>query len=163
MLCILGTGARGSGQTGKDSPTCSSVDSTLAEFTGSRQEPNGSKQHPFDALKHSSFDETCFFLFPPLFHVNVSHCCLSPQPYISYYYNSKQSGQRKSIYKLSKSKQQTPVASPSLQTGCCFLTVTEKQSYVISLMAPPPALTQQQETGDMQTYKSGTVWGESPF
>lgn len=51
------------------------------------------------------------------------------------------------------------MASPSLLTGCCLLTVTEKQSYVISLMAPPPALTQQQETGDMQTYKSATGWG----
>lgn len=42
----------GSGQTGKDSPMCFSVDSSLAAFTGSRQEPNGSEQYPFDALKH---------------------------------------------------------------------------------------------------------------
>lgn len=73
----------------------------------------------------------------------------------------KQSVQRKCSYKWTK--QQSPVTNPSLPTGCFLLTVTERQSYVISLMTPPPALTQQQETGDTQTYKSVAVWGEKPF
>lgn len=46
------------------------------------------------------------------------------------------------------------------QPSTWVLTVTEKQRWTISLTAPPPALTQQQETGDVRSYKSTTVQGE---
>lgn len=75
-----------------------------------------------------------------------------------------------SIYKLTRQNKHLQInqaadsnGHSSLQTGCCVLTVTEKQSYAISLMAPPPTSTQQQETADMQTYKSAPVLGENPF
>ena len=105
---------------GKCSSTCSSVDSNLAAFAGSRQEPNGSEQHLFDALKHIQLWSNLFVLY--LFHVNALHCCLHPQLYISVYKNrhSTQSLAEKASINLTNQSSRLQWPTPPFNLGAVY-------------------------------------------